>query len=230
MEKKDVAIQKRAQISKASKTMFIWVAGASVVLGIALVGVIFLVQIIMYNERVLKVKDTTIATLKANNSNISDLKLQVRALDVNQNLIDSRAQSSDMAVQVILDALPSQANSLAFGASLQKKLLAGVNDISIDRINVDPIAGVETAANTAPTATSAGSAGSNEITFSFTVSGTSFALQEVFKNLERSIRTIDITSFKLDGSGNSNNLSLSINGRAYYEPERVVELKDEVVK
>ena len=228
MEKKDVAIQKRAQISKASKTMFIWVAGSSVIVGFALVGILFLIQVIMYNERVLKVKDTTVATLKANNSNISELKQQVRVLDVNQNLTDSRAQPNDMAVQSILDALPSQANSLALGASLQKKLLAGVNDITIDKINVDPVFGVETTADNGFSNSSISSISSNQITFSFTVNGTSPALQEVLKNLERSIRTIDIVSFKLDGS--SDKLSLLVSGRAYYEPARVVELKNVLVK
>jgi hypothetical protein len=225
---KDVAIRKKTQIAQASRTMFIWVAGASIILGFALVGIIFLIQMIMFNERVLKEKETTVTTLKENNNNISQLKLQVRALDVNQNLMDSIVPGSgDRAIQAILDALPSQPNSLALGASLQKRLLAGVEEIKVDSIKVDPVAGVETLDGAVPVVAFDSSA-PIAITFSFSISGSPTALQQTFANLEKSIRTIDITSYKMETLGGS--LSLTVQGQAFYAPDRVVELKDKVVK
>lgn len=224
---KNVAIRKRTQIAKASKTMFIWVASASVVLGFAVVGIIFLVQMIIFNERVLKEKDLTIATLKSDNSNIPKLQSQVRALDTNQDLMSARAnKTTDQAIQAILDALPSSANSLALGASLQNKLLAGINGLTIDSIQVDPVAGVDSLDPSTSVATS----DSNEITFGFSVSGGAIAIQQLLHNLEISIRTIDVISFKMESRSDSDNLSLTVRAKAFFEPERVVQLKDKVVK
>jgi len=64
MQTKGVAFRKRAQIAKANRVMFLWVAGVSVVFGVALVGTIFLTQMLFFNERALQEKDRTIATLQ----------------------------------------------------------------------------------------------------------------------------------------------------------------------
>lgn len=53
MSKKDAAIHKRQQIEQSSRVMFLWVAGASVIVGFALVISWFLVQQIIFKERVL---------------------------------------------------------------------------------------------------------------------------------------------------------------------------------
>jgi hypothetical protein len=233
MQPKVVAIRKRTQIAKANRTMFIWVASVSVVLGFALVGTIFLTQMLFFNERVLQEKDRTIATLKINNSNIPKLESQVRVLDTNQALIDAKANSDDQAVQVVLDALPSDANSLALGASIQNKLLSGISGLTLNSLQVDPVIGVESLSNdnsvvnaSTTTATNAGT--QSEITFRFSVSGSEAALKQALLNLEKSIRTIDIISLKIESQGSSR--TLSVQARAFYEPARVVQLKDKTVK
>ena len=58
MSKKDAAIHKRQQIEQSSRVMFLWVAGASVIVGFALVISWFLVQQIIFKERVLGEKIT----------------------------------------------------------------------------------------------------------------------------------------------------------------------------
>jgi outer membrane protein OmpA-like peptidoglycan-associated protein len=220
MQKKDAAIRKRTQIAKANRTMFMWVAGISAIVGFALVGSIFLIQKITSNEEVLSEKSKTVIVLKANNANIPDLEAAIRVLDTNQALIDAKAKPADQAVQVILDALPSEANPLALGASLQNKLLANVPGLTIESLQVDPVAIVDDSA-TAVDATQ------SEITFRFAVSGSDQALKEVLTRLERSIRAIDITSLRIESQG-SNRL-LTIQARAFYQPARVVELKDKEV-
>ena len=50
MQPKGVAIRKRTQIAMANRAMFLWVAGVSVVFGFALVGSIFLNQMLLFNE------------------------------------------------------------------------------------------------------------------------------------------------------------------------------------
>ncbi len=231
MAAKDVAMRKRAQIAKANRTMFIWVAIISVVVGFALVGSIFLAQKLFFNEKVLAEKDKTIATLKTDNNNVSALEAQVRVLDTNQALIDAKAKPTDQALQVILDALPSDANSLALGASLQNKLLSGIDGLTLVSLQVDPVVGVETSAtdptvqNVAPTATTGDQ---NQITFRFSVKGSDASLKEALTRLERSIRAIDILSLKIESQGSAR--LMTVEARAFYEPARTVTLKDKVIK
>lgn len=234
MQPKDTAIRKRTQIAKANRTMFMWVAIVSVVVGIAIVSSIFLVQKIVFNTKIQTEKNKTIATLKADNNNVSDLEAQVRVLDTNQALIDSKASPTDQAVQVILDALPSDANSFALGASLQNKLLSGIPGLTLETLQVDPVVGVEslstdtTTVQATPVATTSGSGDQSQITFRFSVSGSGTALKQVLTNLELSIRTIDVTSLKIESQG-ANQL-MTVEARAFYEPALTVQLTDKVVK
>lgn len=230
MQLKGVAIRKRTQIASANRLMFLWVAGVSVIFGISLVGVIFLSQMLFFNERVLQEKGRTLATLDKNNANVPELEKQVRVLNTNQALIDSKSKPEDQAVQVILDALPSDANSLALGASLQNKLLAGISGLTLNSLQVDPVIGIESLSgdlsvvDVSPTSSKT----QNEITFRFSVNGNEEALKQVLLNLEKSIRTIDVISLKIESQ--SATRMLSVQGRAFYEPARNVHLEDKVVK
>ena len=226
---KKVAIRKRTLIEKANRTMFIWVACASVVVGVSIVAIIFLAQMLLFNERVLAEKNNTISVLKSNNANISELEAQVRVLDTDQALIDSKANTDDQAIQVILDALPSEANSLAFGSSLQTKIL-NVPGLAIDKMQLDPVQGIESfdASSSDVNISTSSSSGQGEITFRVSVIGDEKALKQALVNIEKSIRTIDITMLKIESQGTS--MVMTIQGRGYYEPARTVELKDKVVK
>lgn len=230
MQTKDAAIRKRTQISKANRTMFIWVAVISALVGFALVGSLFLIQKAFFNEKVLSEKDKTISVLKKNNANISELESQVRILDNNLALSDSKAKPDDRAIRVILDALPSEANSLALGASLQNILLANIEGLSLDSLQVDTVAGVESLSSdqTTQDASPVSTSGQTEINFRFSVSGSADMLKEVLTRLERSIRAIDIVSLRIENQGTKQ--VLSVQARAFYEPTRVVELKEKTVK
>jgi hypothetical protein len=230
MQTKNVAFRKRTQIAKANRTMFLWVVAVSVVFGVALVAIIFLTQMLIFNEKVLQEKNQTITTLTSDNNNIQTLESQIRVLDTNQALISSKAKPDDQAIQVILDALPSDANSLALGASLQNKLLAGIIGLTLNSLQVDPVIGIESLDNSSSSVVSAApvSDTQNNITFRFSVSGSDSALRQVLRNLESSIRTIDIISLKIESQGASR--ILSVEAQAFYEPARVVQLKDIMVK
>lgn len=143
MQPNNPALRKRTQIAKANRMMFLWIAAGSVVIGCALVVAFFLGQKLIYNERVLAEKETTVAILSANNKIVPELETQVRVLDTNEALALARASDEDQNIRVILDALPSDANSLALGASLQNKLLAGISGLTIESLQVDPVVGVE---------------------------------------------------------------------------------------
>jgi len=227
------AIRKRQQIANASRLMFLWVAAVSVVVGIAIVASLFLVQKALFNEKVLAEKSKTASILVDNNKVVADLKNEVRVLNTNEALKSSMRPGEDQPIQVVLDALPFDANSSALGSSLQEKFL---NDpaLSIEALNVDPVAGVESVANSNvqdASATAAASATQSQITFRFSVStsvNNAGVLKTLLQKLERSIRAIDITTMTVETQGAR--LVMTVNGHAFYQPARTVELKDKTVK
>lgn len=223
----DVAIRKRTQIAKANRTMFLWIAGASAIIGATVVVSIFLGQKLMYNEKVLAAKQDTVRILEHNNSVVTELQDQVRALDADSALSTVKANEDDQAIQVILDALPSEANSLALGASLQNKLLAGIPGLSLDSLQIDPVVGVETlnGGESAPIVVTDGA--SNVITFRFSVTGNEKALKTMLAKLERSIRTIHINTVSVEIS--SVGVTMSVQAYAFYEPAKTIELREETV-
>lgn len=224
MQPKDAAMRKRTQILKANRVMFAWVAIVSVILGFTIVATIFMVQMLMFNERVLHEKEKTITILKTNNGNIDELEAQVRVLDTNQALSTVKANPNDQAIQVILDALPSDKNELALGASLQKKLLAGIPGLTVNTVQFEQSTQNSNVQNAAGNTES----GPFAIPFRLSVSGDENALKQALNNLERSIRTIDITSIQIESQGASRTLTIQAN--AFYEPAVVVALKDKVIK
>lgn len=225
------ALRKRQQIAKANRMMFLWVAGVSVVVGIALVASIFLLQKALFNEKVLAEKSKTATTLTNNNKVVDELKNQVRILNTNEALKQSMNPGESQPVQVVLDALPSEANSSAFGASLQKKFL-NADGLQLDALSVDPVVGVESQASAGNKTTAVAPGPSqNQITFRFTVStdvNNASALQALLSKLEKSIRPIDITLLSVEVQGSR--LVLKVDGATYYEPAKTVDLKTKTVK
>lgn len=230
MKPNDTALRKRTQISKANRTMFIWIAASSALVGFAIVISIFLGQKLVFNEKVLIAKNKTVSVLNANNKIVDDLKTNVRVLDTNTDLAKVKANPSDQTIQVILDALPSDANSPALGASLQSKLLAGIPGLTLISLQVDPVQGIESLSTNATTVSGDTSTVTtdNEITFRFSVSGNQDSLLQALTNLERSIRTIDVTNLQIQNQGSSQ--VMTVQGRAFYEPAKTITLYDKVVK
>lgn len=234
MAAQETAIRKRQQIANANRMMFMWVAGVSVIVGIAIVASLFLLQKAWFNEKVLGEKSKTASTLTKNNQVINTLKDEVRLLNTNEALRSAMAQGEDQPIQVVLDALPSDANSSALGSSLQEKFL---NDpaLTIESLNVDPVAGVESDTDSnvedASSSSSSSESGENQITFRFAVStdvNNANALKSLLQKLEHSIRAINITTLTIETQGNR--LVLTVDGNAFYEPAKTVELKDKTVK
>jgi len=230
MVSNQTGLRKRQQISQANRTMFLWVAGISVVVGFSLVASAFLVQKLVFNEKVLTEKSKTVSTLQKNNAAIDDLKDNIRKLNADQSLIGLKTSSEDKALQVVLDALPADANSLALGSSLQDRLTSGIDGLNLESLNVSPVAGVESTGDTSTQDASVSSevVGDNQITFTLSATGSATALQALLGRLEHSIRAIDVTALTLESQNGS--LHLSLEGRAFYQPPRTVELQDKVIK
>ncbi len=226
MGDKNIALRKRQQIENAGKTMFLWVAGAAAIVGLALVLSFSLFERITFNQKVIDEKNETASTLRENNELVEELKENIRVLNTDQGLVDTPRVEDSEPISAILDGLPSRANSSALGASLQQKLLVN-GGVSIDSLVVDPIAGVEDDED------SDSEAGENEITFQFVISAAAGqsgeqAMREVLRNIEKSIRVIDLASLTIEQSNNK--ITLSAEGRAFYQPEKKVELSEKAVR
>jgi hypothetical protein len=226
MTNEKTVIRKRQQIQKANKMMFLYVAGASAVVGVCLVIGVSLAQQALFNERVLFEKRDSLATIRDNKKNADTLLESVRVLNTNPALSSARSKEDDSPLRVVLDALPAEANSVALGASLEEKLL---NDpaITVDNITVQPIVGVES------DEASSDEGGSSEyaIPFSFSISANvdnTKALRDIMVRLERSIRTIRLVSYEVERRGNQ--ISLDARGEAFYQPSANLDLREETVK
>jgi len=227
MKPNDIAIRKRSQIAKANRTMFIWIAVASALVGSALVVSYFLAQKAVFNEEVLGLKQQTVSNLENNNKVAPELKSKLQVLDTNQALIQSKANENDQAIQVILDALPADGNSLALGASIQNKLLLGVPGlVTVDSLIVDPIAGVESFSDDTTVDASEEGESTNQVTFRLSIKASQDAVKTILSNFERSIRLITVTSIQIESQPEGD--LVTIQGKAYFEPAKNIELRKEV--
>lgn len=220
----NAGMRKRQQMAKSSRMMFMWIVGVSAIVGFSVVLIIFLAQRIWYGEKVIAEKQETVSVLTKNLEVVPDLQDNVRLLNTNESLQSVRLDENDSAIQVILDALPADANSTAMASSLQTKLLSGVNGVVVESMRVEPVSGVETDAE-------GSDASSGTIEFSFTVSvdsGNEDGLRNILQRIERSIRPFTITNLVIEAQ--EKQVSMSATGFGYYEPAQKVELVEKAVK
>lgn len=220
--KQDVAIRKRQQIAQANKMMFIWVSVASVIVGVSLVASLFFSKKIAFNNKVISAKNQTVETLKANNKAVPELVNKIRLQNASEALGDSRAQSEEEPLQVILDALPADANSAALGASLQEVLLKS-DGVTLTSLNVDLVSGAESSTTLTTT-----SSESNTIGFTFVVSVKNLDdLHGLLTRLERSIRAIKVNSMTIEMQ--QSQITMTVTAEAFYQPSIDAGLKNKVV-
>lgn len=234
------AMRKRQQIDQAGRMMFVWIAVASVVVGMAAVGSVFLTQKLLFNQKVISEKQKTVSTLRANIENVGELKQNIVALNSNQQLLKLVAKSDDRPLQVILDAMPATGNTPALGASIKDKITQGVDGLRLESIAMTP--SQDELPQTTDDATAVSSSSDDEqstasipssvrtIDFRLEFTGSLASFHEVLQRFERSIRTVTFTDFEFEGSDNPSELTLRVSGQAYYQPTRTLTLTDKEVR
>lgn len=218
-DNKGVAIRKRQQIDSSKKTMFIFVASAAFLAGIALVVSIFLIQQIVFHSKIIIEKQSTISRLDKNLKTIDELKKNIRVLDTNTALNSIKSSDESNALQTILDALPDNPNADAFGASLKNKFIDTTTGVTIQSLSVSQAGSGGESSESAP---------ANTVSFTMEVSGPADRLKELLTKFESSIRVIDLKALEIQR--NEDRLSLVVRGVAYYEPAQTVQLENKVVK
>ena len=222
--KKDQSAGKRQQIYKSGRTMVAWVAGASVIAGFAVVVAGFLIQRIVFESKVVVEKQNTVNTLQANNKAVDKLRDEIRVLNTNAALSSVKLNDNEEPLRVILDALPADNNALALGASVQS-LVARTSDVKLESFQVGE--DVATSDDTAKLGSSV--KGVQQIPFTMSISAANpDALRDVLKNLEKSIRVIDIDAMTIE-QGDSR-VVMTVNGHGYYLPAKTIQLTKKEVK
>ena len=247
-ENKEVAFLKRNAINKANQTMFLAVAGAALIAGASVVGMVYLFRIYSFNTKVLTEQDKSISTITQNIDNINDLKKRLGSLETNENLNKQNLKSNadDGGLRVIADALPDSENASGLGSALQKKIFS--DGVTLDAFNIESSDSnsLSTSASTSVSSESSNiPEGVKDIQFTASISA-SFPNEgspEDIKNkeaaaynnivntlqkMEKSIRAINVTSFKFERS--INKFTLTLSAKSYYYPKYVMTLDSTKVK
>ena len=247
-ENKEVAFLKRNAINKANQTMFLVVAGAALIAGASVVGMIYLFRIYSFNIKVLTEQDKSISTITQNIENINDLKERLGSLETNESLNEKNLKSNadDGGLRVIADALPDSENASGLGSALQKRIFS--DGVTLDAFNIESS---DSNSLSTSSSTSVSSESSNipegvkdiQFTASISASFPNEGSPEDIKNkeaaaynnivntlqkMEKSIRAINVTSFKFERS--INKFTLTLSAQSYYYPKYVMTLDSTKVK
>lgn len=228
MAKETKAIRKQQQITKSARNMFVSIAIASALVGFAVVTSIFLINKIVFNQRVISAKNKTLKDLRNNNANLPALKNEIAILETNEALRSSRVDSEQDAIRVVIDALPATDNPTALGASVRK--LLSVEGVRVEDLVVSSGGSVVDGEPTDEGSVDSDAASTsdkslNAISFQFKAVGSVDVLNQVLKKLEQSIRamSVDTVDFEIatDGDGQD---TLTVVAHSFYQPMMKAEL------
>jgi Tfp pilus assembly protein PilO len=216
--------EKRLLINQANSRIVAVTTAASFIVVFCLVASYTLVGQLAYQNRVLGKKKAALNQLKADINSVQTLETSYTAfVQTPQNVLGGNTvgeggMDGDNA-KIILDALPSKYDFPALTTSLEKLALSqGVNIESMTGTD-DEVAQTDSASSTpVPIA----------MPFQITVTGNYASIQKVVKAFEKSIRPIQIQTLQLTGSDQK--MQMNITAQTYYQPEKTLNIKREVVK
>lgn len=198
---------KRLRIQKASSTVFVAVAVASVIVSISLVTFNFLWNLRGYNSRVIKERTVALETLESNVENVAKLELSFRSLEEGE--IDSK---------VVLDSLPSKYDFPALATSIDKQ-------VEEAGLTLESFSGEDRVAEAVKSAITPEPI---EIPFNLTVKGDYENTLKLLKNFEKTIRPLRVTDMKT--SGTDKLLKTELQMVTYYQPGASLEIETKVVR
>ncbi len=216
---------KRILIDRASRTLVIATAIAAFVVVFSLFACKALLSQRAYQAKVIGGKEKAVAQLKTNIDSVSKLVSAYQdfvapAANVLGGDPKGAGDKDGDNAKIVLDALPSKYDFPALATSLAKIMSDG-------GFAASGIAGKDDEVNQ-----SQQTAQSNpqpiEIPFQLSVSGPFDKIKTLIDTLEHSIRPFQIN--KLDMSGSDDNLSVGIDAKTYYLPEKTLNIQKEVVK
>ncbi len=216
---------KRALISKANSTIVIATASAAFVVIFALVAGKALLGQAAYQNRVIDAKKKALAQLESDLSARDSLVASYRTfVGTNQNVLggvpEGKGDQDGDNAKIVLDALPSKYDFPALATSLEKL-------IKNQGLAIQGITGTD------QELTEKANQQSQEpkpivMPFQVQVTGSYEGIQNLIKAFERSIRPFDV--LKVDIGGDQGSMTAVIDAQTFYQPEKQLKIKSEVVK
>jgi len=250
MATKEVAVRKRALIDKASRNMFMFVAAASVILGVTLVGVIYLTKKIAFNGKIIGEKSQIITAYDKSLSNLKSLGANIKALETNENL-EVVARTREVICDILENNTPAEGDDDDDTEIDTLGILQGIGSIrECSALRVIPDALPATRNPEALLAslnkifiisgTSPESLSPSDSTFdtsvpdvglipiNLSISGDSSLTNTVLNNIEKSIRTFEMGTVTIEWRG-TNSVLLRGLATAFYSADKAAELKTKTV-
>lgn len=227
-EKPLTGLKKRQQITDTRKQVFVMVAAAAAAVVVCAMVGYNLFQRIQYQNKVNSELEKTAKTMDSNVKNVDTLISNINALKTDTNLTLSNLKSDDRSVfNVIIDALPTEDDSVALSSSLQHKILSR-SGASIEQISVDSTSSSSTATTTTTTSGSSSFPTAQAISFRVSFSGSYATVVSTLEDIEKTIRPISINSMTIEGS--DDDLTVSINATTYYSSSVSFSLGEETIE
>lgn len=211
-------IKKRQQIKSANKMVFAWIVAASLVVGVCGVVAQFLIRQLTFNNTIYGTLTQTQSTIEKNINAYDGLKSSVVKLLADSNLNSLTNGKNSNALQVIIDALPTEENRSSFATSMQTKVL-GPSGVAINSFSIIGAEGDATTVEAIP------GTDASSFSFTFSISGSYEQIRQAIRDMERSIRPITFEAINIQGT--SQRLETNITAKTYYQPAKSIQLKEE---
>lgn len=222
---KTASFTKRALITKANSTIVASTAIAAFVVVFCGIASKTLISQASYQSKVISSKKKALATLKSDLNARDSLVTSYKSfVDTPQNVLGGNPtgtgdKDGDNA-KIVLDSLPSKYDFPALATSLEKL-------VKNQGLTIMAISGTDEELTQAANQTSADP---QPVTMPFQVqvAGSYGAIRAFVGDLERSIRPFQVNKVELSGSEGS--MSATIDAQTYYQPEKGLNIKTEVVR
>jgi hypothetical protein len=225
MAKKQLLSTKRLAIDKANATLMISLGIAAFIVVFSLVASKSLLDQRSYQSKVISKKKIARTQLDADLKAVDTLNISYQAFaQSSPNVIGGDPNGSGDRdgenARIVLDALPSKYDFPALATSIDK-LLKSNQYVLTNIVGTDDEV-VQSAAQ------SSGTPAPVEMPFSVDVTTTSSSVKSLMNLFEHSIRPMQVQ--KMNITGQSDQLKVTINAKTFFQPEKKLDIKDEVVK
>jgi hypothetical protein len=218
---------KRALITKANRTMVLSTGIAAFIFVFCGVASKALFSQAAYQNKVISQKKKALSTLKSDISAVGNLKDSYKSfVGTPQNVLGGNPagggdQDGDNA-KIVLDALPSKYDFPALTTSLEKLITTqGLQIQGISGTDDEIVqAGNQSSASPQPIA----------VPFQVRVAGSFEGIKSLLTVFERSIRPIQVLKVEINSAAQGGNMTAIIDAQTFYQPEKNLKIKTEVVR
>lgn len=208
---------KHIQMKKASSTVFISIAVASVLVSFCIVFLNILWNTSKYNTRVHDAQEMVRDTFENNLSAVPELQSSFKNLEIGANLIADQPEDKTNS-EVVLDALPSKFDYPALVSSID-------NLAKTTAVKLASFQGVDLGESAEQSSTDPAPV---EIPVILEVEGSYEAIKIFLKGVEDSIRPFEVTRIELTGTDDA--LRVLVNMNTYYQPAFNLNLETRIIE